>query len=100
MPDAPLSKRAELERRKAQLSEAQRAKLAQRLGTQQVSPSTTAVQSRPFVAPRTETEQQIAAIWRRALSRDQISVDDNFFDLGGHSLLAVKVMHEIQDALG
>ncbi|HEX6291099.1 MAG TPA: phosphopantetheine-binding protein [Herpetosiphonaceae bacterium] len=100
MHDDPLSKqRAELEKRKAQLSEAQRARLAQRLGSQHTSPAA-AAPSTPFVAPRTETERQIAAIWSRALGRDQISTDDHFFELGGHSLLAVKVMREIHEALG
>ena len=100
MQDDPLSKRrAELAQRKVQLSQAQRAKLTERLGSQQLSPATTA-QSKPFIAPRTAIEQQIAEIWCRELSRDQISMDDNFFDLGGHSLLAYKVTYAIQEALG
>jgi acyl carrier protein len=101
MHDDPLSKRrAELEKRKAQLSQAQRAKLEQRLEAGPIASSSAAAPSKPFIAPRTETEQQIAAIWCRALSREQISIDENFFELGGHSLLAVKVTHEIHDTLG
>ncbi|MBV9787979.1 MAG: hypothetical protein JOZ51_07400 [Chloroflexi bacterium] len=92
--------RAELEKRKAQLSQAQRDKLAQRLEAGQVASSATAAPSKPFSAPRTATERLIAAIWRRALDREQIGIDENFFELGGHSLLAVKVTHDIHDALG
>ncbi|MGH7831122.1 MAG: non-ribosomal peptide synthetase, partial [Candidatus Binatia bacterium] len=40
-----------------------------------------------FVAPRTTTEEEIAAIWARIFGLDKVGRDDNFFDLGGHSLL-------------
>lgn len=39
-----------------------------------------------FVAPRTEIEQKIAAIWKEVLGVEQVGVTDNFFELGGHSL--------------
>jgi amino acid adenylation domain-containing protein len=53
---------------------------------------------RTYVAPRTATEQTIAEIWAEVLRRDknQISVDDNFFDLGGHSLLATQVVSRLR----
>lgn len=44
------------------------------------------------VAPRTDTEQQLAALWHTILGRDSFSIHDNFFDLGGHSLLAAQLM--------
>jgi amino acid adenylation domain-containing protein len=47
------------------------------------------------VAPRTETEQALAAIWSEVLRVDQVSLDDDFFALGGHSLLALKVASRI-----
>lgn len=50
-----------------------------------------------FLAPRTETEQQLAAIWGELLGRDQIGVNDNFFELGGHSLLATQVVSRVRD---
>lgn len=101
MHDDPLSKqRAELEKRKAQLSQAQRAKLAQRLESGQVSPSLAAAQSKPFIAPRTETEQIIAAIWADVLSLEQIGIDTDFFALGGHSLLATRVIYRIYEEFG
>lgn len=45
-------------------------------------------------------EEQISAIWVRALGVKKISPDDNFFAIGGHSLLGVKVLAEIQAKTG
>jgi aspartate racemase len=44
-----------------------------------------------YVAPRSELEQQIAAVWREVLRLDEVGIDDNFFDLGGNSLLLMRV---------
>jgi len=51
------------------------------------------------VAPRTATEETVAAIWAEVLRREpnQISVEDNFFDLGGHSLLATQVISRLRE---
>ncbi|SKA48324.1 amino acid adenylation domain-containing protein, partial [Chitinophaga eiseniae] len=48
------------------------------------------------IAPRTETETSIAAIWEEVLGKKQIGVNDNFFQLGGHSLKAVRVLQLMQ----
>jgi hypothetical protein len=58
-------------------------------------------QSRPelgvgYVAPRTEAERSIAAIWQELLHLDEVGVNDNFFDLGGHSLLLAQVHSRLQ----
>lgn len=45
-------------------------------------------------------QQQIAAIWARALGVKTVAPDDNFFALGGHSLLGVKMIAEIQAKTG
>jgi surfactin family lipopeptide synthetase B/lichenysin synthetase B len=45
-------------------------------------------------------QDQIAAIWGRALGVKTVNPDDNFFALGGHSLLGVKMIAEIQARLG
>jgi len=53
-----------------------------------------------FVAPRTETEKALAAIWAEVLKREQIGVTDNFLALGGHSLLAIRVLGRISKTFG
>jgi acyl carrier protein len=57
------------------------------------------VAERTFVAPRTETEEKLAQIWREVLSIDQVGVEDNFFDLGGHSLTVIQVISRIRKVL-
>ena len=52
-----------------------------------------------FVAPVSDIEGQIAAIWARVLGVARVGARDNFFALGGHSLLAVQVHREIKAAL-
>lgn len=52
------------------------------------------------VAPRTEMEKRIAAIWRDVIGVDDIGAHDNFFDIGGHSLLAVRVITRIDREMG
>ncbi len=50
-----------------------------------------------YMAPQTETEQQLVNAFEGLLQLDKIGIDDNFFELGGHSLLAIKlvtVLHE------
>ncbi len=44
-----------------------------------------------YIAPRSEIEQEIAAVWQEVLGIDDVGVTDNFFDLGGHSLQASQV---------
>jgi surfactin family lipopeptide synthetase B len=45
-------------------------------------------------------QDQVAAIWARALGLKKVGPDDNFFALGGHSLLGVKMIAEIQAHTG
>jgi len=45
-------------------------------------------------------QDQIAAVWAKALGVKSVGPDDNFFMLGGHSLLGVKVVAEIQARTG
>ena len=51
-----------------------------------------------FVAPRTETERRLAALWSEVLKIDRIGAFDSFFDLGGHSLLATQLLSRIRAA--
>jgi acyl carrier protein len=49
-----------------------------------------------IVAPRTEVEQKLAAMWAEVLKLKEVGVDQNFFELGGHSLLVLQVMARIR----
>ncbi|NNC03637.1 amino acid adenylation domain-containing protein [Corallococcus exiguus] len=56
--------------------------------------------SRPFVAPGTAIEQQIAQAWKDLLHVDQVGLDDPFFELGGNSLLALQLHRRLTAELG
>lgn len=51
----------------------------------------------PNDAPRTGTEQAIAAIWRGTLNLQRVAISENFFELGGHSLAAARVVAQLND---
>lgn len=53
----------------------------------------------PFLAPRTPSEQKLAAIWREVLRVDPVGVDDAFHALGGRSLHAMRVLSRIRETL-
>ena len=53
-----------------------------------------------LVAPRDESELQLAKIWEKVLGIRNIGMEDNFFDLGGHSLLAVRLFTEVEKVFG
>ena len=57
------------------------------------------LQREDYVAPRTELEQTLAAIWAEVLSVERVGVTDNFFELGGHSLLATQIASRVQKTL-
>jgi len=49
-----------------------------------------------YVAPGSELEQQLVAVWQDVLGAQRVGVDDNFFDLGGNSLLVTRVHARIK----
>ncbi|GAA2496716.1 amino acid adenylation domain-containing protein [Streptomyces gobitricini] len=51
------------------------------------------VDERPFEAPATDEEREVAALFARALDADPatVSATGNFFESGGHSIAAMKV---------
>jgi amino acid adenylation domain-containing protein len=53
-----------------------------------------------YVAPRTETERVLAAIWGEVLRVERVGAEDDFFELGGHSLLATRVVSRVRRAFG
>ena len=53
-----------------------------------------------YVAPRTDTEKALAAIWSELLEREPVGIHDDVFDLGAHSLMAMRALTRMRDALG
>jgi acyl carrier protein len=47
--------------------------------------------------PRNETEAFIAAVWRDLLEKENIGVNDNFFEIGGHSLKATQMLLQLNN---
>ncbi|HJT56124.1 MAG TPA: amino acid adenylation domain-containing protein [Ktedonobacteraceae bacterium] len=52
-----------------------------------------------YIAPATETERKIVAIWEQVLGLSQVGIQDRFFDLGGHSLDATRAISQINSQL-
>ncbi len=45
-----------------------------------------------YVAPRNETEAQLAAVWADVLKLERVGLEDNFFELGGDSIMSIQVV--------
>jgi amino acid adenylation domain-containing protein len=56
--------------------------------------------SQSFVAPQTDLEKLLAAVWSQILKIDQIGIDDNFFELGGSSILTLRIATQLKEAKG
>jgi acyl carrier protein len=46
--------------------------------------------------PRTPAEEVLAGIWAEVLGRERVGRDQKFFDIGGHSLLALRVVTRVR----
>jgi phthiocerol/phenolphthiocerol synthesis type-I polyketide synthase E len=53
-----------------------------------------------WVAPATELEQAVAAVWEEMLGMERVGADDDFFELGGHSLLGTGVIGRLRLQFG
>jgi amino acid adenylation domain-containing protein len=53
-----------------------------------------------FIAPRSPTEHQIAAMWEMLFGVSPIGAYDNYFDLGGDSLLAAELVAMLEETCG
>jgi amino acid adenylation domain-containing protein/non-ribosomal peptide synthase protein (TIGR01720 family) len=45
-----------------------------------------------YLAPHTEAETALVAIWQDVLRLDRVGLNDNFFELGGDSILSIQVV--------
>lgn len=52
-----------------------------------------------YVAPTTELERKLAAIWQEVLGIERIGINDDFFAHGGHSLKATVLVAKIHKEL-
>jgi acyl carrier protein len=62
-------------------------------------PEKNAVAGEGNVAPRTELEEVLAAIFAEVLQIEHVDVFDDFFELGGHSLLATQIASRVRESL-
>ena len=53
-----------------------------------------------FVAPRTDAERRVAAVYADVLGLEQAGAHDDFFALGGNSLSATRVVARLDASLG
>jgi amino acid adenylation domain-containing protein len=51
-----------------------------------------------YAAPRTSTEEAVAAVWAEVLGAERVGIHDHFFDLGGHSLRAAQIVARLRSA--
>ena len=52
-----------------------------------------------YVAPASELEGRVAAIWQEILGIEPVGLHDNFFELGGNSLAGLRVVSRLQERL-
>ncbi|WJM89444.1 non-ribosomal peptide synthase/polyketide synthase [Pseudomonas brenneri] len=51
-----------------------------------------------YVAPASDIEKALAAIWRDVLRVEQVGLEDNFFELGGDSIVSIQVVGRARQA--
>ena len=49
-----------------------------------------------YVAPKTEAERKVAAVWQSLLGISKVTTTATFFELGGQSLMLAKMVHELK----
>lgn len=53
-----------------------------------------------YSAPQTALELQLTKLWERILQRQQVGINENFFEIGGHSLLAARMFVQLEALTG
>ncbi|OPA84560.1 hypothetical protein BFW87_29090 [Pseudomonas fluorescens] len=61
-------------------------------------PAPEAAHVQAYVAPATDVEAALAAIWKTLLGVEQVGVTDNFFALGGDSIVSIQVVSRARQA--
>ncbi|MEN1341841.1 phosphopantetheine-binding protein, partial [Pseudomonas aeruginosa] len=51
-----------------------------------------------YVAPATELERTLAAIWADVLKLERVGMADNFFELGGDSIISLQLVSRARQA--
>ncbi len=54
----------------------------------------------PYIAPSSDLERGLAALWGELFGIPDVGVQDNFFELGGHSLLGIQLVTELRRRFG
>ena len=54
------------------------------------------VVKRTLIPPQTELETKLLGIWQEVLKRNDICIEDDFFDIGGHSLLSTQLLSRVK----
>jgi acyl-CoA synthetase (AMP-forming)/AMP-acid ligase II/thioesterase domain-containing protein/acyl carrier protein len=75
----------------------QRVGLAERLGIGEMAGSSDSV---AYVAPRTQLEREVAALWASTLAVERVGVHDDFFALGGDSILGAELIAALAEHYG
>jgi acyl carrier protein len=88
----PLNANGKVDRRALPAPETLRASAADAHGGAEEGPA-------PYRAPRTPTEEVLAAIWAEALEVDRVGADDDFAALGGDVALAAQVVARVRQTL-
>ena len=61
-------------------------------------PAPDVAQQPSFVAPHSELEKGIAAVWQEVLKLERVGLTDNFFELGGDSIITIQVVSRARQA--
>jgi acyl-CoA synthetase (AMP-forming)/AMP-acid ligase II/acyl carrier protein len=71
----------------------------QRVGfAEKLGPLLSSQRVHKFVAPQTQVEKTLAAVWSQVLGIERIGIQDNFFYLGGDSIRATQVISRVRQA--
>ncbi len=63
----------------------------------QIAASGALMSNKPYEAPGTDTEKQLAGLWQQLLGCEQIGLHDDFFEIGGNSITAMQLVAHIKE---